>query len=123
MTVQSTISAVEHEEGIEPSGLGSLIIVARQHGIHLTASQLIHDNLLSGREVTSSELVKCATGAGLSAKTVTLNWDGLQHLKKALPAIVKLKNGASMVLLRLEADEDSSRIVLQDPNASDDALL
>jgi ATP-binding cassette subfamily B protein len=128
MNVQSTIPEIEHpeierDESAEPSGLGCLIIVARQHGIHLTASQLIHDNLLSGSEVSNAELIKCATGAGLSAKAVTLDWDGLQHLKKALPAIVKLKNGASMVLLRLEGDEDFARVVLQDPNASDDALL
>lgn len=110
-------------EEVAPSGLGSLVIVARQHGMHLTVPQLIHDNVLTGNEVTSRELVKCAKGAGLSAKSVTLDWKGLQHLKKALPAIVKLKNGASMVLLRLEGDEDNLRVVLQDPNASDDALL
>jgi ATP-binding cassette subfamily B protein len=110
-------------EGIEPSGLACLVIVGRQHGLHLTVSQLVHDNVLNGTEVSAAELIKCAHGAGLSAKSVKLDWESLEHLKKALPAIVKLKNGAHMVLLRIEGDEHHSRVVLQDPNASDDALL
>jgi ATP-binding cassette, subfamily B, bacterial HlyB/CyaB len=123
MSSKLELVKLEPDEVKDPSGLECLVIVARQHGLHLTASQLIHDNLLSGSEVSSADLIKCATKAGLSAKDVTLDWKGLQYLQKALPVIVKLKNGASMVLLRLEGDEDNLRVVLQDPNASDDALL
>jgi ATP-binding cassette, subfamily B, bacterial HlyB/CyaB len=116
---------VDSEEPINPSGLECLVIVARQHGLHLTASQLIHDNLLAGGEVSSAELIECATKSGLSAKSITLDWKALRELKKALPSIVRLENGACMVLLRLDGDENSDkvRVVLQDPNASDDALL
>ena len=45
-----------------------------------------------------------------------------RQLKKALPAILQLRNGTSMVLLRVEGDGDSACAVLQDPNI-DDALL
>jgi ATP-binding cassette, subfamily B, bacterial HlyB/CyaB len=116
---------VEPEEPINPSGLECLVVVARQHGLHLTASQLTHDNLLTGGEVSSADLIRCANTAGLSAKSVQLDWKGLRELKKALPVIVKLNNGAHMVLLRLDGDRnhDHVRVVLQDPNASDDALL
>ena len=123
MNPRSVVATLEVDAKPDASGLECLVIVARQHGLHLTASQLIHDNVLTGSEVSIADLIKCATKAGLSAKLVNLDWDGLRHLKKALPAIVKLKNGASMVLLRLEGDDDDVRVVLQDPNASDDALL
>jgi ATP-binding cassette, subfamily B, bacterial HlyB/CyaB len=111
------------EESAEPLGLGCLVIVARHHGLHLTVSQLIHDNMLTGREISIPELLKCATGAGLKAKAVHLTWPELSQLTKALPSIVRLKHGGSMVLRRIEAAGDTVRIVLQDPNASDDALL
>ena len=88
-----------------PTGLGCLVIVARHHGLHLSVSQLIHDNVLPNREASVAEIIKCAQSAGLKATTVHLNWNGLAHLKKTLPAIVMLKNGGSMVLLRLEGDE------------------
>jgi len=108
---------------LEPSGLGCLVIVARHHGLHLTVSQLIHDNMLTGPEASDAELIKSASGAGLKARTVHLTWNGLNQLKKALPAIVRLKHGGCMVLLRLEGIGGTVRLLLQDPNAGDDALL
>jgi Peptidase C39 family len=108
---------------IEPSGLGCLVIVARHHGLHLTVSQLIHDNMPTGPEVSDAELIKSASGAGLKAKAVHLTWNGLNQLKWVLPAIVRLKDGSCVVLLRLEGIGGTVRLVLQDPNAGDDALL
>jgi len=105
------------------SGLACLVIVARHSGIHLSVPQLVHDNVLASEDVTPSQILKCAQSAGLKANIVHLTWDGLSHLKKALPAIVTLKNGASMVLLRLTGGPDDARVVLQDPNATDDAVL
>lgn len=109
----------------EPTGLGCLVIVARHHGMHLTVSQLIRDNVLTGDEVSSPQIVHCARLVGLKAKEVQLDWDGLAHLKKALPVIARLKSGQCMVVLRVEgeAETDSFRVVLQDPNAHEDAPL
>ncbi len=123
MTKHLSLVGAPSVEALPPSGLACLVIVARQHGLHLTTSQLIHDNLLGDQEVTLPELLKCANSSGMTAKAVTLDWKGLSHLKRALPAIVRLRDGSHMVLLRLEGDESSSRVVLQDPNASEDALL
>jgi ATP-binding cassette subfamily B protein len=53
-----------------PSGLECLVIVARQHGLDLTSTQLIKDNLLTEGEVSPSQLVRCdrsmlnSTGTG-----------------------------------------------------------
>jgi ATP-binding cassette, subfamily B, bacterial HlyB/CyaB len=110
-------------EDHEPTGLAALVIVARQHGLHLTVSQLTHDNVLSGGEVSTGDIVKCANNSGLRAQVVHLDWSGLSHLKKALPSIIRFKDGSCMVLLRLEGDENSPRVVLRDPNVGEDALL
>jgi len=114
---------VAPEGSHEPSGLGCLVMVARHHGLHLTVPQLIHDNVLSGGETSLAELVTCATSVGLKAKSVRLTWSELSHLRKALPAIVRLRHGGSMVLRRVDGAGDAVRVVLQDPNAGNDALL
>jgi ATP-binding cassette subfamily B protein len=112
------------EEQEEHSALKCLVIVARQHGVHLSVRQLVHENTLSARDVTDAELVKCAETAGLKAKPLQLSWDGLADLGKALPAIVRLKHGGSMVLLRqIDGDTETPRVVLQDPHADEDAAL
>ena len=85
--------------------------------------QLMHDNVLTGEQFSTTDVLKCAKSAGLKARATHLTWDELSELKKAVPAIVTLKSGASMVLLRLSGGPDDARVVLQDPNAGDDALL
>jgi ATP-binding cassette subfamily B protein len=99
------------------------VIVARHHGLHLSVSQLIHDHFLTGQEVSVDQTLKCATSSGLRANIVELDWISLGQLKKAMPAIVRLRNGTCMVLLRLEGEKQGGRVVLQDPNADADALL
>ena len=111
------------EGPVEPTGLACLIIVARHHGLHLTTAQLIRDNLLTGEELSVSQLLKCARSAGLKANALRLRKSRLGQLKKTLPAVVRLKNGANMVLRRIDGEADQARVVLQDPNASDEALL
>jgi ATP-binding cassette, subfamily B, bacterial HlyB/CyaB len=107
----------------DPSGLLSLVLVARRHGIHLTSGQLMHDHVLTKDEVSPKQIVSFAKAAGLTGAILQLNWRSLAELKKALPAIVRLKNGNFMLLLRTERDQNSSRVVLQDPLAAEDALL
>jgi len=107
----------------QASSLGCLVLVARHHGLHLTVSQLIHDNVLTGQEISIPAFLKCASSAGFKAKMVRLTWAQLSQLKKALPAIVRLQNGGSMVLRNVETAGDVVRVVLEDPNADDDALL
>ncbi len=110
-------------EPVAATASGCLVIVARHHGMHLAAPQIIRDNLLTAAELSIPELVKCVKKAGLKAKVVHLKWSSLGHLKKVLPAIVRLKNGSYLVLHRLEGDADNLRIVLHDPLADEDAPL
>jgi ATP-binding cassette, subfamily B, bacterial HlyB/CyaB len=121
MTGKAGLASLEDQKSA--SGLGCLVIVARQHGLHLTPEQLVHDNLLSSPEVSFADLTKCAEKAGLKAEALQLEWSELPHLKRALPAIVRLKNGANMVLTRVDVDDKSAWVVLQDPNANDGAPL
>jgi ATP-binding cassette subfamily B protein len=66
-----------------------------------------------------------ARRAGLKAKAIRLDWDGLTHLGSALPAIVRLKSGASLVLVSVNNENQQAplSVTLRDPNAAADALL
>jgi ATP-binding cassette subfamily B protein len=122
-TNSENLPAVLPETHPEPSGLASLVIVARQHGIHLSVSKLTHDNVLTNQEVSLDEIVKCAKSAGLAAKVVDLDWDGLSQLRQSLPVIIRLRNGTSMVLRKIEMQGQLPHVVLQDPNATDETPL
>ena len=112
-------------ERVDSSALECLAIVGAMNGLQLTVPQLIQDNALESADVDYAKLVHCARHAGLKAKAVRLDGDGLAHLEKALPAIVRLKSGASMVLVSMNAHYEGSPrgVALRDPNAAADALL
>src|SRR5215471_1282677 len=105
--------------------LGSFVIAARQRGVHLSVAQLIRDHQLSSALVSTPQLLRIAEAAGLRAKTTRLRWAGLIKLGTALPAIVLLRNGSAMVLLRIHQENQARPpiVVLQDPNAPQHAPL
>ena len=110
-------------DGGPSSLLGSLVIAARHRGIHLSLRQLVRDHMLEPGEVSLAQLVAIASKCGLRASVTRLHWRQLMNLGRALPVIVRLKNGAAMVLVRVQAAAQTERVVLHDPNAHDDALL
>jgi hypothetical protein len=56
----------------------------------------------------------------LKAKALRLDWEGLTHLGSALPAIVGLKGGNSLVLLSVNFEDERTprSVTLRDPNAA-----
>jgi ATP-binding cassette subfamily B protein len=99
------------------------VIVAGHHGLDLSKEQIVHDHLLKTQELSVSDLVNCATAVGLRAEHIQLDWNHLIKLKKAIPAIVRLKNGTDMVLREVRNEAEPAQVVLQDPNAGEHALL
>jgi ATP-binding cassette, subfamily B, bacterial HlyB/CyaB len=105
--------------------LGSFVIAARQRGVHLSVAQLIRDHQLPSGEVSPPQLLRIAESSGLRAKATRLRWASLVKLGTALPAIVLLRNGSAMVLLRIHVETQGRPpiVVLQDPNAPQHAPL
>ena len=103
--------------------LGSLVIVARHHGVQLSVPQLIHDHLLEPGQPSVAKLLAIAETCGLRASSVRLSWRQLLRLDQALPAIVVLSNGHAMVLREVREGPEFPRVTLQDPSAHEDAPL
>jgi subfamily B ATP-binding cassette protein HlyB/CyaB len=126
ISVGSDRSQDPRGDGTAASGLsllGSLVIVARQCGIQLAVPQLIHDHLIEPGQPTVPQLLNIASASGLRASSTRLIWRDLASLGKALPAIVLLRNGSAMVLRQVNSGAQQSTVVLQDPNAHEDAPL
>jgi ATP-binding cassette subfamily B protein len=118
------LPVTQDESTASPSSLlGALVIAARYRGLHFSVEQLIRDHRLGPGEPSVEELLRIARGCGLRAISVTLGWDNLLRMGSALPVVLLLKNGSAMVLLRADTQGQPPRVVLQDPNAGEDALL
>jgi ATP-binding cassette subfamily B protein len=111
--------------GKHKSALECLCMAAAHHGITLTVPEIVRDNVLSDAIVDYKELVHCARQAGLKTKLVHLDWAGLTQIGKAVPAIIRLKTGASLVLAQVNFKREGAAlgVVLHDPNAAEGAEL
>jgi ATP-binding cassette subfamily B protein len=103
--------------------LGALTVVARHRGLDLSEKQLRRDHRVGPGEPSPKALLQIAAASGMRAAATRLGFCDLMQLKEALPAILLLKNGSAMVLLRAEPKGQPPRVVLQDPVAGEDALL
>lgn len=96
-------------------GLNALVFILRSQGVSADAEQIRHQ--FSGRPIGVAEMIRCAKGLGLKARSVTTNWERLVHTP--LPAIAAMRDG-SFLLLGACGDD---KILVQAPDAPRPAMM
>ncbi|NKB37458.1 MAG: type I secretion system permease/ATPase [Gammaproteobacteria bacterium] len=92
------------------TGLSSLVILSRLHGLPADPGQLRHQFGQSGQTFDNTAILRAAKSLGLKAKLFNSNWERL--LKTELPAIGIHKDGHYFLIGQVAQD----KILLQDPN-------
>jgi ATP-binding cassette, subfamily B, bacterial HlyB/CyaB len=105
------------------SCLAALATVARHHGVHLSLEKIRRDHALDGASLPSAFLVRLAEESGLKARRVSLKWRDLAKLGSAVPAILRMSNGAAMVLVGFQADGPVPMALLRDPLEQGEAVV
>jgi ATP-binding cassette, subfamily B, bacterial HlyB/CyaB len=85
----------------EETGLFTLVLLLRLNGVAAEEEQLCHR--LGTRRVDVTEILRCAKGFGLKARTIKTNWARLA--RTPLPAIAALRDGGFLLLGRVAGDE------------------
>ena len=106
MTQQN--AATDAGAPIEDTGLASLAIVGRFHGIPVDPSQLRHDFAKARERFAPGDLVRAARRLGLKARSLKSDWARLTQT--ALPALVEQGDGSFLVAAKIVED----RILLHD---------
>jgi ATP-binding cassette subfamily B protein len=106
--IEAQATLADASRSPQASALDCLVVIGGRHGLQLTVRQIVQDNALVSDDVSTAQLVHCARACGLKAKAVTLDWNGLTKLESALPAILRLKNGAFLILDSVEDNDGRS---------------
>jgi subfamily B ATP-binding cassette protein HlyB/CyaB len=85
------------QERVTRTGLTSLMIVARHHGLDWSFDRLLHLYSLD-REPSSEELAKIAREEGLQCAIQSTRWEELSHFQKTLPILAHRTNGTFVVV-------------------------
>ncbi|WP_245838435.1 peptidase domain-containing ABC transporter [Niveispirillum lacus] len=97
------------------SMLEGLRYVARHHGLHLSREQLLRQYVRDEDEVSSAVIVGAAERSGLAAKVSRMRFDHLLRLGRAIPALLRLRDGTARILVTVHAGGSPPVVVLRHP--------
>ena len=120
---ESDLIDVSPRPAAMPHALASLIVVARHLGLNLKPEDLGYDPAAAGGFVSNGEIVARGRRCGLVCRPGRPSWAQLVARRNPGPTIVRLTDGSSMVLLRIDVMKGSPFAILEDPTANRDALL
>ena len=110
-------------EAARTTSIHALAIAARHHGLHLSVEQIQRDYAIEASEPPTGLLLKIAEDNGLTVRSATLRWKHLSRLGKALPLLLRLRDGSTMVLVAFREDGNAPAAMLQDPLSPDQACI
>ncbi len=82
------------------TSLVCLSLVARHHGVDISADRLIHEYSLEHKEPDLRRILRIAKDNKLKAKSTKLSWKDLHRMGEAYPIIAKLQNGNYVIFGR-----------------------
>ena len=93
------------------TSLQCLSLVARHHGIDVSADRLIHDYSLEYDEPSLKRVLRIGKDTGLKVRHTRLTWKQLAKLDQAFPAIIRLINGNYVIAVGMrEAEEEGTKV-------------
>lgn len=97
------------------SMLEGLRFIARHHGLHLSREQLIRQYVRDEGEVSPSVIGDAAQRAGLAAKISRMRFEHLLRLGRAVPALLRMRDGTARILITVHAGGSPPVVVLRHP--------
>ncbi len=98
-----------------PTALQCLVMAARHHGVHLSVEQLIREHGLGPEEPEPRQVATVAAAHGLTAGQAKLCRRDLAKLAPCLPALIRLKNGNTVLLTAVAGKGESAMATVLDP--------
>jgi len=114
----------ESRDSVVSSSLRALAAVASRLGLDVTVDELRRRFALQPGEPDTPTLVALARELGLEARALRLSFQELPQLARALPAILRSKEGGALILEDARSDPAKGTVaVIRDPSATEDVVL
>ncbi len=107
----------------ESTALQALAVVARRLGVDVSDAELRRNYAMGEGEPKTKILLAIARDLGIEAKVIYVKFKDLARLGNSLPAIIRVSNGAALVLEGARHDAKVGHVaILRDPTVSEDLL-
>src|ERR1700733_15275687 len=117
-------SAEQRSDAAISTSLRALAAVAARLGVDASVDQLRRRFALQPGEPDTQTLIALARELGLEAQALHMKFEELPRLGRALPAILRAKDGGALILEDARSDPSRGTVaIVRDPSATDDAVL
>lgn len=107
-----------------PTSIRALATVAARLGVDVGVDQLRRRFALQAGEPDTPTFIALARELGLEARAVRLTFEELPKLARALPAILRAKDGGALILEDARSDPAKGTVaIIRDPSGSADGVL
>jgi ATP-binding cassette subfamily B protein len=119
------IDSIEQEsDGTISTSLRALAAIASRLGLDVSVDQLRRRFAPRPGEPDTPTLIAWAREVGLEARALRLSFQELPRVARALPAILRAKDGGALILEEARSDPTKGTVaVIRDPSATEDVLL
>lgn len=110
-----TADPAEETPGSSHTMLEALLFIARHHGLHLSREQLLRQYADGQNEARPAVVAGAAEQAGLRAKVTRMGFEQLLRLGRAIPALIRLRDGSARILITTHGHGSPPLVVLRHP--------
>jgi ATP-binding cassette, subfamily B, bacterial HlyB/CyaB len=122
--MQKALRKEQQPEVPMSSSLRALVIVGSRLGLDVSVDQLRRRFALPPGEPDTRTLIAVAREIGLDAEALRMTFQQLPRIARALPAILRAKDGGALILEEARTDRAKGTVaVIRDPNATDGVVL
>ncbi len=100
------VTSAEATYKAKHTALTCFALVARHHGVDVSADRLIHDYSLENEDPSLRRLLRIIKEKGFKAKHVRMTWKQVTKIGQAFPALARLENGNFVILIGMRQKEN-----------------
>jgi ATP-binding cassette subfamily B protein len=121
---KAIVSTEQGPEATISTSLRALAAIASRLGVDASVDQLRRRFALQPGEPDTPTLIALARELGLEAQALHMKFEELPRLGRALPAILRARDGGALILEDARSDPTKGTVVvIRDPSASEDTVL
>jgi ATP-binding cassette, subfamily B, bacterial HlyB/CyaB len=122
--MQTALRTQEGPDAPISSSLRALAAIASRLGLETSVDQLRRSFALQPGEPDTPTLIALARELGLEAQAVHMTFQELPRVARALPAILRAKDGGALILEEARSDPAKGTVaVIRDPSSTEDVVL
>ena len=122
--MQKAIRTEQESEAAISTSLRALAEIASRLGLDVSVDQLRRRFALQPGEPDTPTLIALARELGLEARALRMTFQELPRVARALPAILRAKDGGALILEEARSDPTKGTVaIIRDPSATEDVVL